>query len=262
MKTHLSTAILLLFLAACGGGGTGVDRQTEEFSVSYDVNPALQVRNSGDALYGNELYRWNAHSHYLGHFTTSGKYDAENKLARLHWEPRAYSSCIKQSYRDFQLIQGAGNGTAFSTNLLLPSTGRYIFSFDAKVSSFSGSGVGQFSAGLYIRNKITNEYTSIIWSLFDNRYDDYTPLIMNDTYVNFYTTPIQYVDPKAYMKKVPYQYQHYNIVIDESVVRKVVTTGDLNDYELYQFLFLHEVFLKKDQDIDMCGDVKNIKITK
>jgi hypothetical protein len=252
---YISNAILLLLLTACGG-------QVDELVIPYHVNPELQIRNSGDTLHGDELYRWNAHSHYLGYFTTSGKYDAKNNLAQIHWEPHAYSSCIKENYSDFQIIQGGGNATAFSANLLLPATSRYVFSFDARVSSFSGSGVGQLSAGIYVHNRITDEYSSILWALFDNRYDDYTPVIMNDTYVNFYTTPIQYVDVKTHMKKIPYEYQHYEIIIDQSMVRKVIPKGDINDYDLYQFVLLHEVFLEKNQNIDMCSDVKNIRISK
>jgi hypothetical protein len=64
------------------------------------------------------------------------------------------------------------------------------------------------------------------------------------------------------MKKVSYDYQHYEIVIDQTMIRKIVPKGDLNNYELYQFDFLHEVFLEKDQNINMCTDVKNIRITK
>jgi hypothetical protein len=247
-------ALLSTVLVSCGGN--------TELNIPYDVNPELQVRNSGDVLHGDELYRWNAHAHYLGYFTTTGAYDAKNNLAQIHWEPHAYSSCIKQNYSDFQTITGGGNATAFSANLLLPATGHYVFSFDAKVNSFSGTGVGQLSAGLYIHNRITDEYSAIVWALFDNRYDDYSPIIMNDTYVNFYTTPIQYVDTKAHMKKTPYQYQHYDIVINEAMIRKVVPRDDINKYEIYQFLFLHEVFLEKDQNVDMCSDVKNIRITK
>jgi hypothetical protein len=249
--------ICVLGIAGCGLG-------TPELNIPYEVNPELQVRNSGDVLYGDELYRWNAHAHYLGYFTTSGRgsYDAKNTLAQIHWEPRAYSSCINETYSNFQTIQGGGNATAFSANLLLPANDRYVLSFDAKVSSFSGTGIGQLSAGIYVRNKITDEYSAILWALFDNRYDDYPPQIQNDTYVNFYTTPVQYVDPYSHMKNKPYDYQHYDIVIDQAMVRKVVPKGDLKDYELYQFDFLHEVFLEKDQNINMCADVKNIKITK
>ena len=246
-------AMCILCITGCGVG-------TPELNISYDVNPELQVRNSGDVLHGDELYRWNAHSHYLGYFTTSGHYDVKNNLAQIHWEPHAYSSCINEKYSDFQTIQGGGNATAFSANLLLPANQGYILIFDARVSSFSGTGVGQLSAGIYIHNKITDEYSAILWALFDNRYDDYKPVIMNDTYVNFYTTPIQYVDPKSHMKNKPYEYQHYEIIIDSAMVKKVAPNGNLNDYELYQFDFLHEVFLEKDQNISMCGDVKNIKI--
>jgi hypothetical protein len=247
-------ALLSTVLVSCGGN--------TELNIPYDINPELQVRNSGDVLHGDELYRWNAHAHYLGYFTTTGAYDAKNNLAQIHWEPHAYSSCIKQNYDDFQTITGGGNATAFSANLLLPANDRYVLSFDAKVSSFLGTGVGQLSAGLYVRNKITDEYSAILWALFDNRYDDYPPQIQNDTYVNFYTAPVQYVDPKSHMKNKPYDYQHYDIVIDQAMIRKIVPKGDLNDYELFQFVFLHEVFLEKDQNINMCNDVKNIRITK
>jgi hypothetical protein len=253
-KQFFLSIVIALLVSGCGG-------KTDEFSIRYDVNPVLQVRNSGDQLHGDELHRWNAHAHYLGYFTTSGQYLAVNKLAQIHWEPHAYSSCIKQNYSDFQIITGGGNATAFSANVLLPATGQYVLSFDARVSSVSGSGVGQFSAGMYVHNKKTDEYSAVMWALFDNRYDDYKPVIMNDTYVNFYTAPVQYVASKVHMKSVPYEYQHYEIVIDDTMFRRVIPHDNLDDYEFYQVDFLHEVFLEKDQNINMCADVKNIKIT-
>lgn len=228
--------------------------------ITNSYTTKFNIRNVGDAPPAPELGVWQMNARYLGTGFTSTGSTASNENAQMSWGAGSYSAMFDLTPGDYQPVVGGGPHFTYSIDLGNTFTMRPIeIAFDASVTAFTGTGIGQLSLYIYAKHKtIPDTFVVVLWNMFDNRWDDYERYDGNDTYVDFTSMPIHDMSATR-MEKTPYAKKHYSVHITRERWA-TFTSQPMEEFDLLLTGFLQEGFIEGGATLRLGAEVDNIKI--